>query len=219
MSLQYISQKHLRRNSPVSLRMALWSCGLAFSLLSSPAFALTYTPEEFFKNLSGCFRVTFQFVEDGANDQKFTPVHEYVTLDKKEGTYSLQHFLVPDDQAFKHWREEWSNSGGMWNQKVIGPYEDFRYECSAPMTFNQWRCTAQNAAKSRRDKDRKDYKTLDRENTLQVTPKGWIHAENNTKRDAEGNAVSNELGWNEYERVDEKFCAPAKALLTGPAHF
>ncbi|MEO5969598.1 MAG: DUF6607 family protein, partial [Bdellovibrionia bacterium] len=135
----------------------------------------------------------------------------------KDSPGSLQHIGIAGGQAFKHWREEWSQlSNGDWNQKVVGPFEDFRYECAAPIVANQWRCAVKAAPKPRRDKDRTDYVKLDRENTLQVTPKGWVQSENNTKLDKEGKAVSNELGWNEYRRVDESNCQLAKDFNNNP---
>jgi hypothetical protein len=36
-----------------------------------------------------------------------------------------------------------------------------------------------------------------------------VQAENNTKRTTAGAAVANELGWNEYRRVDEERCRPS----------
>jgi hypothetical protein len=64
--------------------------------------------------------------------------------------------------------------------------------------------------KPQRDRERADYQTLDRENTLQITSQGWVQAEHNVKRTATGVAVANELGWNESRRVDEGRCRPAR---------
>ena len=79
--------------------------------------------------------------------------------------------------------------------------------------MNQWRCAVKGAPKPRRDRDRSDYVKLDRENTLQVNGKHWVQSENNTKIDQEGKAVANELGWNEYQRVDESNCQLGKEFL------
>jgi hypothetical protein len=98
---------------------------------------------------------------------------------------------------------------GSFTQTVIGPSGDPRYACTAPFQFHQWRCATPGAPKPLRDRERTDYQTLDRENTLQITPKGWVQAENNTKCTAAGVAVANELGWNEYRRVDEARCRPS----------
>jgi hypothetical protein len=190
------------------------SCSLVFlaSLLFGSS-VLAGEKETFLKNLTGCFNVTFRYVEDGANDQAIENLYEWISP-LKDAPGALQHIGVVEGQAFKHWLEEWSVlPNGDLNQKVTGPYGDFRYECAAPAKFNQWRCSVTAAPKPRRDKERTDYVRLDRENTLQITPNGWVQSENNTKLDKDGNAVSNELGWNEYQRVDESKCQPAKDFL------
>ena len=106
--------------------------------------------------------------------------------------------------------EEWQrHPDDSFTQTVIGPFENLRYTCTARFQFHQWRCTTPGAPKPQRDRERTDYQTLDRENTLQITPKGWVQAENNVKRTAAGGAVANELGWNEYRRVDEGRCRPS----------
>jgi hypothetical protein len=76
------------------------------------------------------------------------------------------------------------------NLAVIGPFEDLRYTCTAQFQFNQWRCTTPGAPKPQRDRERTDYQTLDRENTLQITPQGWVQAENNVKRTATGLSIT-----------------------------
>ncbi len=174
--------------------------------------------DAFFKGLTGCFRINFHYFEKGI--QHIDGLYEWIYPVKGSPT-NLQHLGIVEEKdgdivkvhAFKHWREEWhKNSDGTAYQKVVGPREDFRYECSAKIEFNQWRCAVANAPKPRRDQGREDYETLDRENTLQITSEGWVQNENNTKRDKNGNIVSKELGWNTYERVDESFCKAAKEL-------
>jgi hypothetical protein len=183
-------------------------------LVAQPSFA--NDAESFIKNLSGCFRVSFDYVEDGEHNQFIDSLYEWVGQKPGTSEFALQHIGVVEGKAFKHWREEWKeNEDQTWKQTVIGPFEDFRYECSAPIEKNQWRCTAKGAPKPRRDKDRKDYVKLDRENTIQSTSKAVVQAENNIKRDKNGNAVTNEIGWNKYLKVDESFCKPALELLKG----
>jgi len=187
------------------------------SIFNSKAFAMDN--DEFFKNLKGCFSVSFEYIEDGKKDQFIDGLYEWVGSLAGDPETSIQHIGVVENQAFKHWREEWHpNADGSWYQKVTGPAGDFRYECSAPIQFNQWRCSVRNAPKPRRDKARNDYETLDRENTLQVTSRDWIQAENNIKRDQSGKAISNELGWNKYHRVDESKCQAAKDLIARNPH-
>ena len=165
----------------------------------------------FIKNLSGCFGVTFRYIEDGLHNKEIKDNFESITLVTEGKTYKLQHLLIVDHQSQKHWREEWTElQDGRWSQKVVGPFEDFRYECAAPLQFNQWRCTSLKSPKPRRDRARTEYETLDRENTLQITDRGWVQNENNIKRSKDGKAVSNELGWNEYRRVEDSKCQGAE---------
>lgn len=163
------------------------------------------------KHLEGCFEVSYRFVEDGAHDKDIRgDLYEEITLEEREGAYAFQHYGIFKGRRIKHWREEWRrNPDGSFTQTVIGPFKNFRYACTARFEFNQWRCRTPGAPKPQRDRDRTDYQTLDRENTLQITPAGWVQSENNVKRTAAGAGVANELGWNEYRRVDPSTCATA----------
>jgi len=164
------------------------------------------------QHLAGCFEVSYRFVEDGVHDKDIRgDLLEEITLEAQDGVYAFQHYGIVKGRRLKHWREEWRrHPNGSFTQTVIGPSDNFRYTCTAPFQFNQWRCATHRAPKPQRDRERTDYQTLDRENTLQITPKGWVQAENNTKRTTTGVAVSNELGWNEYRRVDEGRCRPSR---------
>jgi hypothetical protein len=186
------------------------SCTVFFGLMGASSTAFAGSSNEFFKNLSGCFNVSFEYKEEGRAPVLIDGLFEWIAPLQADPETSLQHIGLTEGQAFKHWREEWKeNSDGTWSQKVIGPFGDFRYECSAPLENNKWRCAVKGAPKPRRDKDRRDYLKLDRDNTLEVTPEGWVQTEENVKRDADGKAVSNEMGWNRYERVDNSHCAVA----------
>lgn len=166
-------------------------------------------PPEPLKHLAGCFEVSYRFVEDGAHDKDIKGnLFEDITVEARDGGWAFQHWGVFKGRRIKHWREEWrQNPDASFTQTVIGPFEDARYECTAPFRFNQWRCATAGAPKPQRDRARTDYETLDRENTLQLTPRGWAQSESNVKRDASGAAVANELGWNEYRRVESSRCA------------
>lgn len=168
------------------------------------------------KKLEGCFEVSYRFMEDGAHDKEFKgDLLEEITFEEKDGIYVFQHYGISEGRRIKHWREQWRrNADGSFTQTVIGPFEDFRYECTAPFRFNQWRCLAPSAPKPQRDRNRTDYQILDRENILQITPNGWVQSENNLKRTAAGMAVANELGWNEYRRVGDAKCRVSTG--TGP---
>jgi hypothetical protein len=183
----------------------------AVLLASIPAGSLATddrTPPEPLKHLVGCFEVSYRFVEDGTHDKDIKgDLFEEITLEAKDGGWAFQHWGVFKDRRIKHWREEWRpQSDGSFTQTVIGPFEDARYACTAPFRFNQWRCSTRGAPKPQRDRARTDYQTLDRENTLQITPRGWVQSENNVKRDAGDVPIANELGWNEYRRVDPSRC-------------
>jgi hypothetical protein len=178
-------------------------------LLAGPGFGgEALTPPEPLSHLAGCFEVSYRFVEDGANDKDIKgDLFEEITVEARDGVWAFQHWGVFKGQRIKHWREEWRrNPDASFTQTVIGPFEDARYECTAPFRFNQWRCATRGAPKPQRDRARTDYRTLDRENTLQLTPRGWVQSENNVKRDGSGAPVANEVGWNEYRRVDATKC-------------
>jgi hypothetical protein len=164
------------------------------------------------QHLAGCFEVSYRFVEDGVHDKDIRgDLLEEITLEEQDGVYAFQHYGIFKGRRIKHWREEWRrHPADSFTQTVIGPFENPRYTCTAQFQFNQWRCMTPGAPKPQRDRDRTDYQTLDRENTLQITSKGWVQAENNIKRTATGVAVSNELGWNEYRLVDEVRCRPSR---------
>jgi hypothetical protein len=85
--------------------------------------------------------------------------------------------------------------------------------------MNRWECHAGKAQKPFRDNgapfgfNRTDYERLDRENTLLVTPKGWIQNEHNSKRSESGKIVSYELGWITYRRLEDAACKTAFDLF------
>ena len=177
----------------------------------SKASAADYQPTEVLKNLSGCFQVSYRYVEDDTHELDLKgDLFEYVTYEARSSSQFFQHYGIQENQAMKHWSEEWSTDAqGNQVQRVFSPSGVVRYTCTAPMVLNQFRCTTTGSPKPTRDWGRTDYVNLDRENTLQFTAKGWVQAENNIKRDAAGKMVSNEIGWNEYKRVDDKNCDPA----------
>jgi Family of unknown function (DUF6607) len=162
-------------------------------------------------HLSGCFRVSYRYVEDGIHDKEIDRgVIEWVALSRIAGGYSLQHVGLSPNEAMQHWREDWIERGSEWQQRVYGPSGVFRYECRGKFQLNQLRCLSHGAPKPLRDRQRTDYDKLDRENILQITPGGWVHLQVNLKVTNDGKVVSNELGWNEYRRIDEKACEEVK---------
>jgi hypothetical protein len=185
-------------------------CALSLAV-GAQAATKTNTPID---NLAGCFQVSYRFVEDGLNDTDIRGAYyEWIEASDIKGGVWFQHYGVEGTTATRHWGEGWTKQkSGAWKQTVLGPDGSLRYTCTAKLRFNQWRCTVYNAPKPVRDRNRTDYTTLDREITLQFTPVSWVQAQNDTKHDAKGVAVANEVGWNEYNRVDEVNCDPAKKL-------
>lgn len=177
---------------------------ILFSMLNS---AHAAAPEQI-QNISGCFAVSYRFVEDGTHDKEITGTYEQIDFEERaDGTFFLQHYGIDGTNKQKHFAEVWSaEADGKWKQVILSPSGSFRYECNAAWTFNQYTCSVNKAPKPNRDRDRTDYETLDRQLWIQSTSAGWTQSENNIKRDANGGFVSNELGWIEYRRVDKANC-------------
>ena len=180
---------------------------IAFGL-SLPAFADLPSPLNY---LAGCYKVSYRFVEDGTHDTTIVgEFYEYVNLTTTSAGYKFQHYGQQGTDVIRHWGETWSVfADGSVKQVVTSPLGKTRYECSGKFEFNQFRCSVKNAPKPIRDSDRTDYATLDRDIILQITSQGWVQAQNDLKKDSTGKPVSNEVGWNQYQRVDEKVCAPS----------
>lgn len=161
--------------------------------------------------LAGCFDVTYRFVEDGVHDYGPLTVTEEIVQEAPGGSTedgaTFVHFQVTPTGRMRHFSEVWTQlASGEWNQRILMPSGAFHYECTAPVQQQQWRCAVPGAPKPRRDSARTDYANLDRENTVQMTPNGWVQAETNVKRGADGSTVSREVGWVEYRRIDASRC-------------
>lgn len=207
------------------------------SLLLCALFLLALTPghseravsERLISLMSGCFDVTYRFVEDGQHDifspeyGLEEPVTEWIGLEgRDDGSLVLVHVGFRGGRAFPHFHEVWKPLEGEegWRHEVWGPSADnpepeLRYGCENRWTENRWECAAGRAPKPFRDSgapfgfDREDYDSLDRTNVLLVTPEGWVHNEHNRKLTENGQVVSYELGWITYERVEEAECGSA----------
>lgn len=184
--------------------------------------------EQLIAEMAGCFEVTYRFAEDGEHDMFSDafgleePITEWVGLERDGEAMTLQHVSVTEDgRAVPHFHEVWTpETGGAWLQEVWSSTPDdddreLRYQCAAAWELNRWACDAGRSAKPFRDQgapfgfDRPDYEWLDRDNTVLVTDGGWVHQQDNEKRDADGELVSNEVGWITYRRVAEEHCAAA----------
>lgn len=185
------------------------------------------------EKLSGCFDVTYRFVEDGIHDlfskkyQLDKPNREWIGFKRGEnGAFILQHVTFNDDQPTSHFHEVWkyhpeeeSWTQKVWSQAYGNKGRKLRYQCTAPWKMNKWECHAGEAQKPFRDSgapfgfNRTDYGYLDRENTLLVTPNGWVQNEHNTKMSPSNAIVSYELGWITYRRLGEEACKIAIDLF------
>lgn len=159
-------------------------------------------------HLEGCFEVIYKFTETKLHD--FYLDNNLEIIEKEilpNGDIKFQHYGIFGGEKVRHWGETWSlKESGNWNQEVVGPNGVLRYTCEAPFIFNQWRCATEHAGKPLRDRNRKDYVDLDRENTLQITPNGWVHMQRNFKKTKTGETVSAEIGWVEYKKLEPSKC-------------
>lgn len=184
---------------------------------------------ELISRMSGCFEVTYRFVEDGEHDALSPeygledPVVEWIGFERRDGgRLVLTHAALRQGRAVAHFHEEWRYGGGdgewrheVWDRTADDPERQLRYACESAWRMNRWECAAGRAGKPFRDSgapfgfDRDDYDWLDRTNTLLVTPRGWVHAERNRKMTEGGEVVAHELGWITYERIEEDACGEA----------
>src|SRR5689334_19477831 len=82
---------------------------IIYSVLFNPN-VFAAEPRDILKNLSGCFRVTYRFVEDGVHDSRYESwqnqdFYEWITLKENGSVLQFQHYGVAGDSAMKHWRE------------------------------------------------------------------------------------------------------------------
>lgn len=208
--------------------------GLAFMVILGSAGSIVLAESspkgmENVKNLTGCFDVTYRFVEDGVHDlfsKNYTldkPHREWIGFKRGEkNVFILQHASIHDGQAASHFHEVWKYhpAEGTWTQEVWSQsYENkgrkLRYQCTAPWKMNRWECHAGKATKPFRDSgapfgfSRTDYEYLDRKNSLLVTPHGWVQNEHNIKMSSSDSIVSYELGWITYRRLPDEACKAA----------
>ncbi|MBK9260669.1 MAG: hypothetical protein IPM54_12710 [Polyangiaceae bacterium] len=178
---------------------------------ASSVTAADATARQNISQLGGCFRVSYLFVEDGKNDFFVRDVREYINVTEKGTGFVVRHFMATEGSSFHHFTEEWQPAGrGRWHQRVTTSRGTLRYEGTGSWNFNQWEAHAKNAARPVRD-TRRDYATLDRRNTVQITPQRWVQAESNIKRRNDGTPVASEVGWVQYERLPNEQCAAIAA--------
>ncbi len=190
----------------MKMKLMILTAGIVGMLASQGYAAEVASGRQAILQMVGCFKVTFNYVEDGEHDAFFQPVYELAEL-MSENPIVISRSMVLDGERIDHWKETWTETGDqIWQQEVVGPYGDFRYRCEGAFVKNQWRCEAPKAPKPRRDADR-PYAVINRENTLQINNKRWVHMQNNQKLRSDDSLYSVETGWNVYERIGDAACA------------
>jgi hypothetical protein len=198
----------------ITLAAAL-SVGVVLSgpfVLSGPCAAseLASSPPALIRNLQGCFRVSYRFVEDGAHDYEVKDFLEWITLKRESDAYLIQHYGLLGGEVIQHFYEVWTLLGNDRWQQDVGPS---RYTCVSEARMGQLHCSSPGAPKPIRDRRRSDYDLLNRVSTIQITPKGWVQSEINDKVTKAGNVVATEVGWVDYRRAgDDSACENAKKL-------
>lgn len=196
---------------------------IALTLFALPTFAAE--PPPFFKMLSGCFQVTYRYVEEGkvVYPNYYESGYEWIALQSATAdSAELRHYGIFSENGkpmvIKHWGQSWKlEQGNTWKLSVLSPSDTVRYTCSSDIEISpisskmifQRRCAANGTPKPRRDMHRKDYETLDRVHIWNMTNTGWQDVQKNVKRAKDGSKVADEVGWNEYKRVDPTFCKDA----------
>ena len=192
--------------------LAAASLGAAFTWATgaeaaNPDAAPDATVRQNIQHLAGCFRVSYQFVEDGKNDFFLRDALEYIDVTERGAGFIVRHYASFGGSSFLHFTEEWQPVGRRrWTQQVTSARGVRRYEGTGSWIFNQWESHAKSAARPVRDA-RRDYATLDRRNTIQITPQRWVQVESNVKRLSDGTPIASEVGWVQYERVPNEQCA------------
>jgi hypothetical protein len=184
-------------------------------LAAAAAPALAAAPEpvpEPIRLQTGCFRVTYRFLEPGHPTEAITNGKEWIVLGKKDGAHSLTHVGIFGGDPTWHLQDVWTKlPDGSWRLAVFGrgggpP----RYSCEGKFAAGRFHCKALGAPKPLRDEKRTDYDKLDRGISLFMQPKMWAQQESNEKVKNDGSLVSVEVGLIEYERLEESACAAAK---------
>lgn len=196
-------------------------------------------------SMKGCYEVTFHFIETGTTDPTY-PIHskeynetalEWIELDLDQANeVHLQHILVTNSGALKHWRQEWQyepttalqyqasftwdalnftakETAGKWLQRVYQVDDSPRYECLATWSKNSWQCSAYSPLPRREFSKRSDYNILDRTNHHIITKSGWIHSQDNRKiilSSSGATQIATEYGLDTYTKVEDKNCKDAQ---------
>jgi hypothetical protein len=202
----------------MSKRILLLACSapvLLFTVVAAQragrAAAPAGVPEDI-RLQSGCFQVSYRFLEPGRKADEPTTTKEWITLDapRADGPVSLTHIGIFDDSPTWHFKDVWTRRpGGAWKLEVFGRRGP-RFSCESKFEGNRLHCKAPNAGKPLRDRDRTDYDKLHRGISLFIQPKFWAMQEYNDKVKDDGKLVNVEVGLVEYQRLDDKDCEVAR---------
>ena len=200
----------------LSLLALIAVAGIARAMAAEPA-----KPEpvpEAIRQQTGCFRVTYRFLEPGHATESITNGKEWIVLGKKDGGHSLTHVGIFGGDPTWHLQDVWTKlPDGSWRLAVFGrgggpP----RYQCEGKLAADRFHCKAAGAPRPLRDEKRTDYDKLDRGISLFIRPQMWAQQESNEKVKSDGSLVSVEVGLIEYQRLEETACAAAKKEFPAP---
>lgn len=152
--------------------------------------------------MAGDYRVRFDMRETTAFQPDYKPLepklsggHEVVRVIEDRGDFiSLQHLLVVEGDGgepmvVKHWRQDWT-----WEPNEVVVYD----------SSGRWKVAA--VPPARRDAIRHPvYTWYVGENRHALTPKGWVHEQDNAKvglRDGQPVTYVHEVVTNTYDRFD-----------------
>ncbi|MEM7146918.1 MAG: DUF6607 family protein [Verrucomicrobiota bacterium] len=170
---------------------------------------------------------------------------EMVTVVEDSGKrIALQHLLVTrGDKVIKHWKQVWTYEDpvvheflgkerwqrrdlspeevkGTWSQRVTQVDDSPRYESIGRWVhepgMSVWESGMTSRPLPRREHTKRDdYHLLMAVNRHIITPDGWVHEQDNTKRvlgenGEEDSLIARERGLNYYDRTEEFDFTPAK---------
>jgi hypothetical protein len=175
--------------------------------------------------------------------REFSYGREYIFVEEETpDKIVIQHLLViKDTMVVKHWREDWTyrdphlisfntdndfrysniknkNFPQGWTQWVYGTQDEPRYagygEWSHINGKSVWESKSDAALPRREYSTRNDYNVMSRGNRIHVTPKGYLHEQDNDKIiRVEGKPdvlLASEKGLNDYVRIDMVKCEAGK---------
>lgn len=165
-----------------------------------------------------------------------------VLIEDQPQKKSIQHLLIVGrGMIVKHWRQDWTFENqrfytyngfndwtfktvpaqsvkGQWTQSVFEVDDKPRYTGSASWIHvdgrDFWQNTTNAPLPRREYTQRSDYNITRRLNTVELTPYGWVHNQDNDKiikeTSGETYVLAQEKGYNTYTKVDDSRCEAAQ---------